>query len=254
MPDESDLRRLFATTDAPNTLDADRIVAKVRARRLPRQLGAGLIGTLAVAGIGVVGVQSLIPQQQSPMSATVQEDSAGSGAPAEGMDTLVKRAPAEKLNLCGGPLAEVAPSFYSLQVDVAFPATAPATGNPVAGVVRLTNLGSTQVTGTTAPTPAVTLSQGGIVLWHSTGPVDSSAIEVDLAPGASLEYPASFTPVRCDIEDDLAQSFRAGLPAVPAGGYELSAAIDFVPGAELVAQDTPGLDLVTGPRALITMQ
>ena len=45
-----------------------------------------------------------------------------------------------------------------------------------------------------------------------------------------------------------AQSFRADLPAVPAGGYELSAAIDFAPSVP-----SGNLDLVTSDQASITL-
>jgi hypothetical protein len=250
MADENDLRKLFAESEAPNTLDAGTIVRKSRVRRLPRQVGAAALGTLAVAGIGVLGVQAF--NAQTPIASTTM---GGAYAPeSDSMDTMIKRAPADRLNLCEGIVAEAAPSFYGLQLDVAFPETAPATGEPVSGVVHLTNLGETPVTGTTAPSPAITLSQDGTVLWHSNGPVDMSAVTVDLAPGATMEYPASFLPVRCAVEDDAAESFRIDLPIVPAGRYELSAAIDFSPDPGMPQQETPGIDLVTGPREPITLQ
>jgi hypothetical protein len=252
MVDENDLRKLFADSDAPNRLDANRVIAKSRVRRLPRQLGAAAITTLAVAGIGVLGLQTIT---QSPITSSMSGDEAFEAPAApDAMDTMIKRAPADRLNLCEGTVAEPVPSFYGLQLDVAFPETAPATGEPVTGVVRLTNLSADRVTGVTASTPAITLSQGGLVLWHSNGPVDSSAVMVDLGPGATLVYPASFVPVRCAVQDDLAESFRPDLPPVPAGVYEVSAAIDFTAGAGMPQQDTPELDLVTGPRAPITLE
>jgi hypothetical protein len=241
VPDESDLKRLLAGTEAPNTLDVSRIVRRSRARRLPKQLAAGGIGALAVVGITVLGVQTFTPAGTpitSMEAAPTQDQAAGSG---------IKRAPAERINLCEGPLAEVAPSVYGLRVDATFPESIPAGTAPVPGVVRLTNTSGSRVTGTTAPSPAITLSQDGIVLWHSNGPVDASAVVVDLEPGESLEYAASFVPVRCAVEDDAAESFRADLPAVEPGVYELSAAIDFSP--------TPSadVDLVTGPRSTVTI-
>ena len=251
MADEDDLRKLFASTEAPNRLDVGRIISRSRVRRLPRQLGAAVIGTLAVAGIGVLGVQAITAQ--SPITSSTMGGAFEAPDP-EAMDTSSKRAPAEKLNLCTGTLADIAPSFYGLQLDVAFPATAPATGAPIEGTVRLTNTSDSRVTGSTAAIPAVTLSQDGLVLWHSNGPMIMSAVLVDLAPGASLEYPASFTPVRCEVEDDLAAGFRTDLPAVPAGAYDLSAAIDFSPDPLMAQQDSPGVDLVTGPRATIALE
>lgn len=178
----------------------------------------------------------------------------GSAAPAEefSADSMIKRAPAEKLSLCEGTVAEVAPSRYGLRLDVAFPGSAPATGAPVAGVVRLTNTSGSRVVGTTGAAPAITVSQGGIVLWHSNGAVDAAAVVVDLAAGQSLEYAASFTPVRCEAEDDARESFRAELPPLATGAYELSAAIDFAPDPS-IAVESPELDLVTGPRSPIRL-
>lgn len=246
MPDEKDLRELFAAETVNHSLDPKRIVARSRARRLPKQLAAAAIGTLAIAGITVVAVQTTQLTQPTATS-MLADQSAGGSAPAEGYE--LKRAPAEKLNLCTGPVAEPVPSTYGLQLDVAFPATAPTGTAPIQGTVRLTNTSAVQVTGTTAATPAITLSQGGVVLWHSNGPMITSLAVVTLAPGASMEYQASFTPVRCDVDDDLAESFRPDLPAVPGGSYELSAAIDFSPSAQDAA-----IDLVTGPRSNITLQ
>ena len=252
-PSEDDLRDMFASS-APGgaPLDAGRIIARSRARRLPRQLAMGAIGTLAVAGIAVVGIQSMMPQPQASIMS--QTDAAAPSAEGGQPFAATKRAPADKLNLCTGTVTEAAPSFYGLRLDVAFPESAPTGTDPVQGTVRLTNTGTQAVMGTTAASPAITLSQGGIVLWHSNGPMTDMAVTVDLAPGQSMDYPASFTPVRCDVADDEAEGFRAGLPAVPAGGYYLSAALDFQPDASMVQQGTQGLDLITGPLAPIRLQ
>jgi len=249
VPSEADLKDLFATSNAPHALDADRIIAASRARRIPKQVAAGMIGTLAVAGIFVVALQ---PQTVTPPAATVMEAQSGGGA-ASDSSAVIKRAPADKLNLCGGTLAEVAPSFYGLQLEVAFPATVPTGASAIDGTVTLTNTSSTRVTGSTAATPAITLSQSGMVLWHSNGPMIMSLVIVDLGPGESLTYPASFTPVQCGIEDDAAEAFRADLPALPAGDYELSAAIDFSADPSMVTNGTPDLDLVTGPLSAVTL-
>lgn len=252
MSDDQRLRDLFAQQQPPpGGIDASAVIRRSRARRLPRQLAAGTIGALAVVGIGVLGVQTLVPP---PQQATITMEQ-GSGAPAEefAADSTLKRAPAEKLNLCEGTIAEVAPSRFGLQLDVAFPESAPATGAPVAGVVRLTNTSGSRVVGTTGLSPAITVSQDGIVLWHSNGAVDAAAVVVDLAAGQTLEYAASFTPVRCGTEDDALEAFRTDLPPLAPGAYELSAAIDFAPDPSIAAEN-PDLDLVTGPRSPIRLE
>ncbi len=253
MPTENDLRDAFAQADAPNTLDARRIVARSRARRLPRQLAAGSVGALALAGVVVLGVQ--ITQLSSPAVSTAGGSAAydtSESAPAPDADTMIKRAPADKINLCAGPLTELAPSQYGLQLDVTFAASAPAASDVVTGTVQLTNTSGREVLGYTPTSPAMTLSQDGVVLWHSNGITNYALMSVDLAPGASLEYQASFVPARCSVEDDMRDAFREDLPALEPGSYRLSALIDFTADPSM-GQETPELDLVSGPLATITL-
>ncbi len=255
MPNESDLRNLLGAQDVVSRLDPQRIVAQSRRRRLPRQIGAGVIGALAIAGFAVVAVPSL---QNQPGAESTAESAGGSFASDnEAGDTsasIIKRAPAERLNLCGAPLAEVAPSSLGLRLDVAFAQTALVGSSPVTGVVRLTNTSGVTVSGTTAATPAITVSQAGTTLWHSPSPGDLSAVTVNLAPGESLDYSATFVPVRCEPEDDATEQFRPGLPPLPAGNYELSAALDFVSDLPPTDSSTDELELVTGPRSAIVLQ
>lgn len=254
MASEKDLRDLFAGAEAPNTLDAGRVIRRSRARRLPRQVAAGSLGALALVGVTVLGVQ--VSQFSSPVS-TAGGEAFDSPATAPELD-MVKRAPADKINLCEGTLAEIAPSQYGLQLDVAFPETAATGTAPVEGSVRLTNTSDREVVGSTPLSPAITLSQDGAVLWHSNGPTAYALRMIDLAPGASLEYEASFTPVRCGVEDDAAESFRADLQPVAAGDYELSALIDFSADPSMDAgsseTQTPELDLVGGSVAPIRLE
>lgn len=256
MTDEDDLRRMLgATGTPPNTLDARRIVAKSRARRLPRQLAAGAASALVIAGVSVLAVQTT--QYSAPslsQGVTAEQDTAPDAGPVapEAMDTMLKRIPADRVNLCAAPLAEVAGSQYGLQLDVVPPAAVPTGTAPVAVMVTLTNTSDALVVGTTSSLPAITLSQGGIVQWHTNGPSDSTYVALNLAPGASVDYTTTFTPVRCDTVDDEGESFRSDLPALEAGDYELSALLDFAPDASMLSPTTE-LDLVAGPRRAVTL-
>ena len=258
MPSEQDLRDLFASSEGPrSTINTKRVIARSRGRRLPLQIAAGAAGALTILGLTTVAVQTSQFSTPSMMTTQGEADSGPSieaGAPQEAADSAIKRAPAERLNLCEGTLAETAPSFYGLQLDVEFPDEAAVGTEPVYGTVRLTNTSQTTVVGYTNATPALTLSQDGIVLWHSNGPMIMSLAIVDLGPGESMQYQSAFTPVRCEIADDLEASFREELPAVPAGEYDLSAAIDFTPDASMTQPDTPELDLVSGPLSPITLR
>ncbi|MBX3098192.1 MAG: hypothetical protein KF761_01305 [Salinibacterium sp.] len=247
MPDEGSLRDELHRASAPNTLDSRRIIAKSRARRLPRQIAAGTLGALALAGITVLAVQ--VTQLGDPATTTAGA-AFDESAPATSEFSGVKRAPADRINLCEAQLADVAQSHYGLELSVTFPETVPAGSNPISGTVRLTNTSDREVVGSTPASPALTLSQQGIVVWHTNGATEVAMVSVDLAPGASVEYSASFSPVRCGVDDDLTGAFGPDLPALEAGTYQLSALMDFTADPSM-GQKTAELDLVSGPLATI---
>jgi hypothetical protein len=254
MPTEDELRDLLRNEIAPNRLDAKRVVSASRRRRIPQQIAAGGVGALAIAGIAVFGIQTTQFGQGGTVDTAsapyISEDGADQSQPEEG-GQAIKLMAAERINLCEAPVADVVPSAFGLQLDVVAPLAAPVGTGPVEATVRMTNAGPEAVTGTTASAPVLTVSQAGIVLWHSNGPVDASAVVVDLEPGASMEYVTTFTPVRCSADDDELEQFRPDLPALPAGQYDLSAVVYFSSDAPT---PTTELDLVSGPRAPVVLQ
>jgi hypothetical protein len=269
MATDPTIRNLFGSTDESpkSTLDVNSIIRRSRARRLPRQLAAGSVFTLAIGGLAVASVQGIGALSSTTTTAaessTMAEETTREGTPASGLSSsdeeftaasegalatsdASKRAPAEKINLCGGPLADVAPSESGLVLTVNFD-DAKASADRIEGTVTLTNTGDATVSGTTGTTPAITLSQGGIVLWHTNGPSTMMARDVSLAPGESIDYDAAFSPVVCGVEDDSAElGFRADLPSVGAGEYQLSAAMDLLGDGDA--------DLITGPLATVTLK
>lgn len=255
MPDEDDLRRLLRDTDAPNTLDSNRIVSRSRARRLPRQLAAGTVGALALAGVTVLAVQTT--QFTAPATTTAgqaYDESAPSQDSMAPETSAIKRAPADRINLCEAELAQVSGSQYGLQLEVVAPTTVPAGAGIVDATVRLTNTSSQTVTGTTDGHPVIVLSQNGLVLWHRSGPIDQPGpLAVDLAPGESLDLGGYFEPVRCSSADDLGAGLPTGLPAVEPGEYQLSALLDFTPDPSM-GPLTSELDLVAGPLTTLTVE
>jgi hypothetical protein len=256
MPIDPNLSDLFRATESPasSSLDAHQIIRRSKRRRLPSRIAVGSLVSLSVIGIGIAsvnGIAALSPGvtassgsaeslESADAPATDSGDASEGGFDAPG----IMRAPAEKLNLCGGAVAEVAPSQSGLQLTVDFP-DADTGSTSVSGTATLTNTGATVVTGYSGATPAVTLSRDGTVVWHSNGPTILSIVDITLAPGESMTYPASFTPVVCDVEDDITESFRDTLPAASPGEYQLSAALD-------VSGDA-GTELVTGPSSTITL-
>ncbi len=290
MPTEAELRTWMHDAGermpegAASRIDSSEVIRRSKRRRLPKQLAFGGTLTLAVAGLGIGGVtglqsigsggavmsaadtsepESLSPEplnagSTGPESASTPGEGApgatdGGAMPGSISGGGIHQAPANRINLCGGELARVAQSPTGLVLTPVFPASAPSGSAGVAGTVVLTNSGAERITGTTAVSPSITLSQNGVVLWHSNGAMNMTAVMVDLGPGESIEYPASFSPVRCEVEDDLAESFRADLPALPAGTYQVSAAIDMVPDvAPTVMPPAPPL-LIAGTTGSVVL-
>ncbi len=256
MASESELRDRFHDGTLPSgRIDVDAVLRRARARRRPRILRAGAGSVLAIAAIAVPATigsfarpatdATLITGDGGEYSAP--ESAAGADQDAGGTgEVALDRVPAEKLNLCSAPVAEVDPAENGLVLTVE-PVTASAGDHGIPTIVTMTNTGTAPVSGTTGGRPAMTLSKGGVTLWHSNGPQTMIAVPVELAPGETLQYPATFEPVRCGVEDDLAESFRDDLPEVGAGVYQLSAAIDFT------RNDGSFIDLVTGPAVRVTL-
>ena len=257
MSTESDLKKMFRETGPSlGPIDLSLVLRRTSRRRVAQRVAVGSATTLAVAGIGVAGftgIRGLTPSTTagSASSANAPETRGGSALGSTPTDSGLTRAPAAKINLCGGTLADVAPNAAGLVLSTSF-ATADATADRITGTVTLTNSGSERITGTSAASPAITLSKDGVVLWHSNGPMIAMAAVIDLAPGASLTYQASFQPVTCAVEDDSANSFRSDLPHVAAGQYQVSAALDV--SHQNADGSVLGTDLVTGPASKVTLR
>lgn len=261
MPTEAELREQFHDDDRPsarNAIDLDAVLRRSRARRRPRVGAAAIVGSLAVLGIVVpVGVSVAAGQPGlfsssagSASSAGDPSDTGGKTAPESVAGGLTGGAvdgvaPANKVNLCTGALAELAPATNGLVLTVG-PVDAAATDRDIPATVTLTNNGASAFTGSASPFPALTLSRDGIVLWHSNGAVPSLAAVIDLAPGASTSFSTTFEPLTCGVADDERTSFREDLPAVGAGTFGLSAVLD-------VSSNDGTSVLVSGPIATVEL-
>ena len=257
MSTESELKKMFG--DAGPSLghvDLSGVLRRSSRRRVAQQFAVGGAATLAVAGIGVAGftgMHGLLPSTTagSASSANAPESREDPTLGSTATDGGLTRAPAEKINLCSGTLADVAPHAGGLVLSTDF-AEAEASADRITGTVTLTNSGSERIIGTSAASPAITLSKDGIVLWHSNGSMAVIGAVVDLAPGASLAYQASLRPVVCAVEDDGTSSFRTDLPHVPAGQYQVSAALDL--SRQNADGSVLGTDVVTGPVSEVTLR
>ena len=261
MSTESELRRLLGEGGPSNQrgIDLAQVIRRSARRRITQQVAVGGATTLAVAGIGVasvtgvrwLGAQSSSLSSGAGSSSAVESPRESSNGRSSADGATIKRAPAEKINLCGGALARVAPNRSGLLLTADF-ASAAASADRISGTVTLTNNGTERIVGSSAASPAITLSRDGITLWHSNGPMIALAAMVDLAPGASMTYQAWLVPVTCGVEDDLGDSFRTDLPHVTPGAYQVSAAIDLL--RQNADGSFAGNDLVTGPVSGVTLR
>jgi hypothetical protein len=272
MPGEAELRAWMhgegserPADDGRNArLDAATIIRRSRRRRLPRQIGAGGVLTLAVAGISVAsvtGLKTLGPNVfGAPGAAQSSVDSGGVAPADEGAEQPQDAArdiiSADGINRCGDTVAAVPANRFGLVLTPRFPAEAPATGAPVAGSVTLSNTGTHSIAGTTTVSPSVTISEDGVVVWHTSYQPAGTAL--NLAPGQSVELPATFTPVRCTAQDDRPDGFRAGLPALAPGQYRISVLLGIYGVALDNSSSQPsggdGSELVTGDSVPITLE
>ena len=211
-----------------------------------RQIVPLKVFALALAGVVLAGGLGLTLGHLDATSAAPAPAVSPSTEGAVMSDTSSKRASAEFTNLCGGELADVAPSSSGLELAIAFPATASSTADRIRGVVRITNTSATRLTGDIWPGPAMALSRDGVVLWHTGGAHLGVARPLDLEPGESFAAPAVFVPVACTAEadsDDL--GVVPDFAHVDPGVYQLSALVDF--------RSDSGVDLVAGPMTTITL-
>lgn len=238
MPTDAELRTLFHDAAAPRaSLDAAAIIRRSKRRRLPQQLGAGSVLTLAVAGIGVAsinGLQALAPMGASETMADAPAGvSEGAPVPWAGADS----AQSERTTSCVTDAVSDPDLQAGLTVTPGFPATA-ASGQTVAGVLTLTNTG-TEPVGGIATALTVTLSRGSEVLVH----LDHSPAErkVALAIGESVTLDFWFNAVECAEPGD-----AIGAPLEP-GDYTVSATLQLLP------YEGPAV-LVGGPASVISLR
>lgn len=229
---DAELRTLFHGASAPpSSLDAASIIRRSKRRRVPQQLGAGSVLTLAVAGIGVAGFTGL--RGLAPMSASDSVADGPMGVSESGPFSGAESAPTQERAACeaGGDIE--ADFRDGLEVASSFPATA-STGQLVRGSLTLTNTGTEPVNGDVFDS-MVALSRDGVQDVHHNVSTDDTSVE--LAPGESTTLAFAFNATACET------------PATPLepGEYELSAVI------KLTSKNGPILS-IGGQASVITLR
>lgn len=226
MPTDDDLRRELAATPVTGTLDADRIIARSRARRRPRQVASGLVGALALTGVLVVAVQTLPPSggdtavmmESAPADDSASATSGGSAEPS--------RAGWSALATCDAPGPTPTSALPGVTVELSVPASSPVGTGSIAGVVRITNDSLATIDVSTTSTPWVVITDAGTVVWHTNGASLFELTTLPLAPGTSTERAVTLSAVRCTADDELLSEFPADLPPLPAGTYGTQVAVE----------------------------
>jgi len=250
MANDDNIHKLFSDrpADGLGPIDTASVIRRAKRRRLPAKVATGAAAVLVLGGVSVVGYQSLAAQAPTAETTALKsEDSRSTTDSAEiyAEPEPLRRYYASELSECAEPARTPALGDSWLDLSVDFPDAAIGTSS-VEGVVTLTNNSDETVVGYTAASPSITLAQDGIVLWHSNGAMIAVAVEVDLEPGESMEYLATFSPVLCSSEEDFEQ-LGEKLPPLPSGDYDVSAAIDIT-----IADG--GVLLATGDSQTVTLR
>lgn len=237
----SNLRHLFGEPSPTPAIDVSTVIRRSRARRAPRVLGAGAFAVLTVGALaygGLAGLAGLggVTASDAGGAAPMMESEDGATSSMEGdtgfMDAKSSLAVADLVR-CGEPVAEIPSSGLGLVLTVAFPSEIDADAASVEGTVTLTNDGAERVVATVSETPVVALVDDGTVVSAAAGGFGAKAIDLDV--GESLDYAATFTPTAC-----------GGVSPLPAGDYEVLAAVDLSPSS--------GQPWLTSPTQRVTLR
>ena len=127
MSTESDLKKMFSDAGPSlGQIDISLVLRRSSRRRVAQRVAVGSATTLAVAGIGVAGftgIRGLSPSTTagSASSANAPESRGDSTPGSTATDGGLTRAPADRINLCGGTLADVSPNAAGLVLTTRFP-------------------------------------------------------------------------------------------------------------------------------------
>lgn len=233
MATESDLRDLLRgpEPEGRGDIDLEAVLSRARRRRRPRMIAAQALGSVALIGaLGTVVIVSLPPAQTGVMM-TAEDGGAGdSAATAPDADENVQEESGSTWapDSCGAPVTD-RESIAGLTLEME-PITVVTGTTSVPVTVVLRNDGPTRVVGVSGGSPHLTLSLDGLVVWHSYSVQDSIGIGVDLEPGESQVYQATFQPALCTSEDDLVVGTSDNpLPPAGPGSYELRASMPITP-------------------------
>ena len=239
-----DLKRA-ADAATPRRLDVDAVLAASRSRRRARRTavvtGAGAVAAVLVVGGLVFGLQRTggggATTADAPIASQSAEsaESATEGATGGAADDAagLRLAAPETVNRCGAAVVPIADAAGTpLAVSVAPPVGRVAPGATAAVTVTVTNTGTEVVEGDLSRVPAITVADGDVVAWHSSGTSEAGAMHVALQPGDAVTLTGALSALRCTAADDDGTGLPPDLPPLAPGPYTLSATVAFSTPAE----------------------
>ncbi|PZQ91856.1 MAG: hypothetical protein DI534_02560 [Leifsonia xyli] len=190
MPTESELRSLFQGGEAPDPLDADRIIRRARARRRPKRIAVAALGGLAAVAVVVpvaLALGSTGPTGTSQLADAPAADGQQERMADQAAGGSLATDPYPECRLASGVTSDAVPSGAELQLSQPTPG----------GALELTlvNGSGTALLGSIETAPYVALGTGEVPLGWSAGATETT--RVDLAPGGTLTLSVPLQTTAC---------------------------------------------------------
>lgn len=232
MATESDLRDLLRGPDPEGRgeIDLDAVLSRTRRRRRPRVIAAQALGSVALVGVLGTAVVVAIPRADTGVQMTAEDAVAGSdeAATAPFADEDAARA---VYDVCGDPLVTPTPLGWNLEVALGTDTILSDGSGTLDVTVDLRNDSPLTATGV-VDIPSVAIVSDGVVVAHGI-PIEPTATAIELASDAVVTWNVVVTVTSCDPT----------VGALPAGGYEARAVVEFL---------ADGLDIVEPVRGAPT--
>ena len=194
-----------AAANAPraSAIDVDAVIRAARARRRPRQWGAGALSVVAVLGIGGLAVSAWAPpvliaasesagDEQQLLSQERATDDSDVNAPFS-VDEAQR---AVDVLGCGALAPAASSTPTGLTLELRLPPTTPAGAEAIEGIALLSNTGITSVTVLTSTEASGVLAREGIVVSQGAV-IGSVGLTLQLAAGESREVPVRIATADC---------------------------------------------------------
>ncbi len=243
MPSDAELKALFHRADGPaSSLDPAAIIRRSKRKRLPRQLSAGSVLTLAAAGIGVAGVTGVgglnfmgvrtasdLAESAADAPGWVGANSSpdGPGADGPGADADAGRntpyiGEGDEAAPCGTAQAPPSNNPWRIRLEVNVASKAAGADSLVTATITIRNNGSAAAEVTPVGPVVHTLQRDGVVVAIGSGELlgmDGAPFTepLNLGAGQSTTLQSEFALATC----------LSVHPGVPAGDYLLGTQLGF---------------------------